>query len=140
MRYEIAHSLGRLEAVATTGPGDTDMVVGWPMLTGGESEVAWALRLRRDAITAIRERLGVRPGSERRAAAAALWTEVALRHTDARWWITHHDDLPAVLQGELTGHDRQRLHRIHQAATPTPTPAPPRARAAADGAPVLRPL
>lgn len=139
MRYEIAHPPGHLEAVDTTQPGDAhaqehhgygcccrvcgggepaaapNAAAGWPMLTGGESEVVWA---------------------------QALWTEIALRHTDARWWITHYQDLPAALQAGLTDPDRIRLRKIHQASPASPaTPAsPPEARTAPDDAPLTRRL
>ncbi|WP_431935852.1 hypothetical protein [Micromonospora sp. RP3T] len=51
-----------------------------------------------------------------------IYREIALRHTDARWWIRHAGRrLGPVLQRELTAADRTRIRRLHAETRPSDT-------------------
>ncbi|MFB7435254.1 hypothetical protein ACFCZ5_28375 [Streptomyces microflavus] len=75
---------------------------GWPPLAGTEKQVAWAERIRAEAITAMEGRITARVGEERGRAAVASWTAVALRQTEAAWWIDNRDVAVRAVNSTLT--------------------------------------
>ncbi|MDW4912628.1 hypothetical protein [Streptomyces californicus] len=75
---------------------------GWPSLSGSVKQVAWAETIRAAAITAMGERITARVGEERGRAAVESWTAVALRQTEAAWWIDNRDVAVRAVNSTLT--------------------------------------
>ncbi|MFF2226899.1 hypothetical protein ACFVV7_26695 [Streptomyces globisporus] len=82
---------------------------GWPPLAGSVKQVAWAERIRSAAITAMGGRITARVGEERGRAAVESWTAVALRQTEAAWWIDNRDVAVRAVNSTLTTAELDRL-------------------------------
>jgi hypothetical protein len=104
---------------------------GWPTLVGSDKQIAWAQSLRADAVAALAAELGDHP----RVPAAVrdevidLYVRVAVRETDASWWIDRMASryikpagLPAQsVHNRMTEADRAELAALRERATQPPT-------------------
>ncbi|MFD3970374.1 hypothetical protein [Streptomyces cyaneofuscatus] len=82
---------------------------GWPPLSGSVKQVAWAERVRAEAITSMQGRITARVGEECGRAAAEAWTAVALRQTEAAWWIDNRDVAVRAVNGTLAPAEMDEL-------------------------------
>lgn len=90
---------------------------GWPEITGTERQRAWATTLRREAIDALAERFAGHAARGRisdatAAKALTLWTDIALRRTDARWWIDNRGALARAISESAHDQDRAALDAL----------------------------
>ncbi|MFI2318416.1 hypothetical protein [Streptomyces sp. CB00072] len=75
---------------------------GWPPLTGSPKQVSWAEQIRAEAISTMGERLAGRTDQDKAQAAHGYWTAVAVRQTEAAWWIDNRDRAIRAVNSSLT--------------------------------------
>lgn len=85
---------------------------GWPALTGTDRQVLWATTIRADAVAAVAKRLSRHPDADIATRALAVWTDDALRHTDAKWWIDNRIDPVRAVTTSLTPQSRETLRTL----------------------------
>ncbi len=93
-----------------------DTVTDLPTLTGRPDDIRLADGDRRTMLDRLAEQLTATAGNAPAGLLGemiALYREVALRHTDARWWLVNNSrPLGPILQREMTGADKARLAEI----------------------------
>jgi hypothetical protein len=102
----------------------TATVAGWPDPTGSPRQVAWAQSLRVELLTRLADELatnGLVP-ADLLDAVTALYARVALRQTEASWWINQRDNqYPArTIQRLFTAEDQAELATIAEARERAP--------------------
>lgn len=87
-----------------------------PTLTGREYEITEATITRNEMLTHLADEITAMAGNapaELTASLVALYREVALRQTDADWWIQHmHHKLGPTVQKLFTAEDKSRLAEL----------------------------
>lgn len=87
-----------------------------PALTGRSHELAEAAIARDEILVRLAEEITAQAGSAPADALASLidlYREVALRQTDAGWWIDHtHRKIGLAIQRTFTADDKARLTQL----------------------------
>lgn len=89
----------------------------WPELTGTDKQIQWATQIRTAMITNLRAELASVPGTpEQIDRLTDIYAAIALRQTDAAWWISQVRDAA----GSATIYDvpRKPAARLAQLRTP----------------------
>lgn len=84
----------------------------WPTLNGTDRQIPWATTIRADTIAAMAKRLNRHPDADIATRALAVWTDDALRHTDASWWIDNRTNAVRAVTANLTPESRENLRTL----------------------------